>query len=315
VTIREYRKGDGAGIADLWRRNPSDEYPLLGFSPDAVGAVLRRVEGPGVRFLLWLLRLFGRPIFILLIVDLGGRVVGTTLLSFSPETAYASGVVVDASVRRQGWARALMRTCDTLARKYHRSSVTLDVLSQNDPAIRLYERAGYQPLRDQLWLVRDFGPDAPLPAPSGSAAIRSVRPSDGSVLAELDNALMPPAVRAIAPRHARDFRPGGVAQRFLESESRSWVVEYEGRPSGYLQATVSRVMEAANLSSPLFGADTPDPIARDLLLTALHWTESHQAPRVLVQVPEHQWRRRPLLDALGFVEHFRAHTLVHRLEA
>jgi len=315
VTIREYRKGDSAGVAELWRSNPSEEFPLLGLDPEGVGAVLRKTEGIGIRFLLGLARLVGRPIAIVLIVDVGGRVMGTTLLNFTPESAYVSGVVVDTSVRRQGHAQAMLRAADNLCRKYHRSSVALDVLVQNDPAIRLYDRWGYQQLRDQVWLARPLGPDAPLPAPSGTTRIRPFAKGDGTVLAELDNALMPPEVRQIMPRHTRDFQVSGIARSILKSETEAWVAEVNGRPAGFLRATVSQLMQAANLTSPLFGADASDLVARDLLLTALRWTEAHQAPRLLTEVPEHQWRRRPLLDSLGFVEHFRSHTLVHRLPA
>jgi len=315
MTVREYRKGDWVGVADLWRRNPLKEVPLLGLDPDAVSGVLRKTEGLGVRLVLGLARLFGRPIFVVFIVDLGGQVMGTTLLNFTPEAAYVSQVVVDTSVRRHGHAQAMLRACDGLCRKYHRAYAVLDVLSQNDPAIRLYERWGYQPLRDQVWLARMLGPEAPLPAPSGTTRIRPYTKNDGPRLAELDNALMPPEVRKILPRHRGDFHVPGAVLRDLRSDVKAWVAEVNGRPVGFLRSTVSRLMQAANLSSPLFGEDVPEPVARDLLLTALRWAESWKAPRVLTEVPEHQWRMRPLLDSLGFVERFRLHTLVHRLGA
>lgn len=315
MTLREYRKGDWVGVVDLWRRNPSDEYGIVGFNADAVGTVLRRTERWGLRFVIGLARLFGRPIFILLIVDLGGRVMGTTLVTFTPETGYVSGVIVDPSVRRQGHAEAMMRASDDLVRQYHREYVALDVFAQNEPASRLYGRLGYQLLRDQLWMVRMFRPEAPLPPPSGGTRIRPYQPSDGPVLAELDNALMPPEVRKILPRHPREFRMSKTALNVMDSRSESWVAEVDGKPAGFLQATISGGMQAANLSSPLFGAEVSDPAARDTLVTALRWVESQRAPRVLTQVPEHQWKRRPLLDSLGFVEHFRAHTLVKRLGA
>jgi GNAT superfamily N-acetyltransferase len=315
VTVREYRKGDSTGVTELWRTNPSDEYPLLGLDPEAVGRVLRKTEGFGLRFVIGLARLFGRPIVIVLIVDIGGRVMGTTLLNFTPESAYISGVVVDTSIRRQGHAQAMLRACDDLCCKYHRSSVALDVLAQNDPAIRLYDRWGYTQLRDQVWLARNFGPDAPLPSPSGTTRIRPYAKRDGPVLAALDNALMPPEVRRILPRHGGDFQASGIQRSVLQSDMESWVAEVNGRPVGFLRSTVSHLMQAANLSSPLFGADVPESVARDLLLTALRWTEARKAPRVLTEVPEHQWGRRALLNSLGFVEHFRSHTLVHRLPA
>lgn len=313
MTVREYRKGDSAGVTELWRSNPSDEYPLLGLDPDAVGAVMRKTESPGIRFLMGMARLFGRPIIIVLIVDIGGRVRGTTLLSFNAESGYVSGVVVDTSVRRQGQAQAMLRACDDLYRKYRRPYVALDVLAQNDPALRLYARWGYVTLREQVWLARNLSPETPLPSPSGTTRIRPCAKRDGAVLARLDNALMPPEVRQVLPRHRGDFRVPGIAQSVLQSETEAWVAEVNGRPVGFLRSTVSHLMQAANLSSPLFAPEAPDSAARDLMLTALQWIEARKAPRVLTEVPEHQWRRRPLLDSLGFVEHFRSHTLVHRL--
>lgn len=315
VTVREYRKGDWEGIADLWRRNPSMENPLLGMDADALGRMLRKTEGFGLRFILGLARLFGRPVLVVLIADVDGRVIGTTLLSFTPEAANVGGVVVDTSVRRQGHAQAMLRECDRLSRQYHRAYVVLDVLSQNDPALRLYERWGYQPLRDQVWLVRTLAPDAALPPPTGTTRIRPFVKTDGPRLANLDNALMPPEVRKIVPRHGGEFQVSGTARRILQSDAEAWVAEVDGQPAGFLRATASHVMQAAYLSSPLVGGDVPEPVARDLLLTGLRWIERHKAPRVLTAVPEHQWRLRPLLDSLGFVEHFRAHTLVHRLAA
>lgn len=315
MTVREYRKGDWVGVADLWQRNPSLESPLFGMDADALGRLLRKTEGFGIRFILGVARLFGRPVIVVLIADVDGRVMGTTILGFTPESSYVGGVVVDTSVRRQGHAQAMLRECDRLSRQYHRPYVALDVLSQNDPALRLYERWGYRPLRDQVWLVRTLTPETPLPAPTGTTRIRPFAKSDGPRLAELDNALMPPEVRKIVPRHGGDFQVSGFARRVLQSDTEAWVAEVNGQPAGFLRATVSHVMEAANLTSPLFGGDVPEPVARDLLLTALRWTETHKAPRVLTSVPEHQWRMRPLLDSLGFIEHFRVHTLVHRLAA
>jgi len=313
MTVREYRKGESFGVADLWRRNPSQETPLLGLDPTVVGDILRKTERLNIRFVVGLARLLGRPIFMMLVVDIEGRVMGSTLLNFTPEAGYVSGVVVDTSVRRRGNAQAMLRACDELCQRYRRSYVVLDVLSENAPALRLYDRWGYQPLRDVHWLSRVFGPEAPLPPLTGTVRIRPFRRSDGPRLAEIDNALMPPEVRSILPRHAGEFRVPAVAGGLLESETEAWVAEVDGRPAGFLRATLSHLMEAANLSSPMFRPDVPEPVAQDLLVTALRWIEERKAPRVVTELPEHRIRFLPLLSSLGFVERFRVHTLVHRL--
>lgn len=315
MTLREYRKGDSAGVADLWRRNPSKEFPLLGLDPDAVGGVLRQTERLGIRFLVRLARWFGRPIFVMEIVDVDGRVMGTTMLNFTREAGYVSGVVVDSTLRRQGHGQEMLRACDVVCQRYRRSYVVLDVLSENAPALRLYDRWGYQRLRENFWLSRAVGPEAPLPPLSRTTRVRPFRRSDGARLAEIDNAQMPPAVRSIVPRHPAEFRVPAIARSILQSETESWVAEVDGLPAGFLRATVSHLMEAANLSSPLFRADVTPSVARDLLVTALRWIEGQRSPRVLTELPEHRAAVRPLLDSLGFVERFRVHTLVHRLAA
>ena len=316
MTVREYRRGESNGVAELWQRNPSKEFPVLGLNPMVVGEVLRRTERPMVRFIVGLARLFGRPIFVMFVVDLNGRVMGTTLLSFTREAGYVSGVVVDSTVRRQGHARAMLAACDETCRRYHRPYVVLDVLAQNDPAIQLYDRWGYQPLRDQFWMARPLGSGAPsIPPPSGTTRIRPFQPSDGVPLAAAENALMPPEVRAVVPRHPDEFRPPGVSQSLLESQTSSWVAEVDGRPVGFLAASVSRLMEAGNLSSPVFRGDASETVMQDLLGTALRWAEAQGVPRIVTGIAQHQLPARPVLEAAGFAEEFRIHTMVHRLAA
>jgi ribosomal protein S18 acetylase RimI-like enzyme len=315
VTVREYRRGDSVGVADLWRRNPSMEFPLLGFHPDTVGAVLRRTERPGVRFLLGLARAFRRPIFVMLIAEAGDRLVGTTLLSFTPEAGYVSGVVVDASVRRQGHARAMLQASDDICRRYRRPHVVLDVLAENAPARQLYDAWGYRSLREERWLVRPLGSAAPLPPRTDAARVRPLRRGDAARLAAIENAQMSPEVRSILPRHASEFRVPVIAESLLDSETESWVLETDDRPVGFLRATVSTLMEAAHLSSPVLDLDVAGPAAQELLVTALRWIEARKAPRVLSQVADHQARRLSLWMSLGFVERFRVHTLAHRLSA
>ncbi|MGC2289754.1 MAG: GNAT family N-acetyltransferase [Thermoplasmata archaeon] len=303
-------------MADLWRRNPSPGGPLLGINPDAIATVLRQTERPLVRFLVGLSRLFGRPVFAVILVDLDGHVAGTTLLNFTPDAGYLSGIVVDAPVRHQGHAQSMLRSAEDLCRRYRRRNAVLDVTADNDPALRLYGRWGYQPLRDSHWISRPFGPEAPpLPPLTGAVRVRPFRPSDAPALAQADNALMPPEVRAVLRRHPTDFRVPAVARSVLQTDLESWVVDLDGRPAGFLRASVSRLMEAANLSSPLFRGDVPEPVMHDMLVTALQWIERRKVPRVVMEVADHQSRARPVLDALGFSEVFRLHTLVHPLAA
>lgn len=315
MTVREYRRGDWAGIADLWRRNPSDEYPLVGLHPEAVGRVLQRMERPGIRLVLRLARWVGRPVVVILVDEVADRIVGTTLLNFTPGCMYVSGVVVDQAFRRQGRARAMLGSGEQFGRRFRRPNVVLDVFAQNAPALGLYQGAGFGRLREVQWMTREFGPGQPVPPPSGVAHLRPFASADGRRLADIDNRRMSPDVRAVLPRTPREFRAGAGATRVLESESEAWVLEVDGQPAGYLRATVSRLMAAANLSSPLFDETAPGPAIRDTILTALRWAEQRHAARAITWLPDHQADRAPVLTELGFSEHFHNLTLLHRLAA
>ncbi len=315
MTVREYRRGDWVGVADLWRRNPTDEFPVVGLRPEAVGRVVQRMEGAGIRLVLRLARWVGRPVVVILVDEVEGRIVATTVLNFVPGGMYVSGVVVDEAFRRQGRARAMLEIGERFGRRYRRPNVVLDVLAQNAPAIALYEHAGFGRLREVRWMIREFGAGRPLPTPSGAAHLRPFRPADGRRLAEIDNRRMSPAVRAVLPRTAREFRVGTGAAHVLESDSQAWVLEVDGQPAGYLRATVSRLMAAANLSSPLFADSAPMPAVRDAILTALRWVEQRNAARAITWLPDHQDDRLPVLTELGFSEQFHDITMLHRLTA
>jgi GNAT superfamily N-acetyltransferase len=54
-------------------------------------------------------------------------------------------VVVHADVRGQGIAQALLQWAETQARQLGCCKLTLEILSNNIPAMRSYERAGFEP--------------------------------------------------------------------------------------------------------------------------------------------------------------------------
>ena len=313
MTLREYQRGDYRGVAELWKRNPSDEGPLLGLDPDAVGEMLHKGERLGFRFLLGMARVLGRPIIVVLVVDVDGKVSGTTMLTFTPKAGYVSGVVVDSNIRRQGHAQAMMRTCDTLCQRYHRPYVVLDVFSQNEPALNLYSRMGYQLLREGFWFSRSLAPDELIPRPSDNTRVRPFRRSDGPQLAELDNSQMSPEVRGIIPRRSRDYQVDPLLQSVMKSESEAWVVEAEGRPAGFARVTMSATFAATQLTPTLFPTKDREEVSRDLLLTALQWIRDRKAPRVVTDLPQHRILSRSVLESNGFVESQGLRTLVRKL--
>jgi ribosomal protein S18 acetylase RimI-like enzyme len=67
------------------------------------------------------------------------------------ETVYLMYLAVDEAFRGRGLARALIEACEKLAHEWGRSGLFLDVADDN-PALTLYERLGFERLGAQVFL-------------------------------------------------------------------------------------------------------------------------------------------------------------------
>jgi ribosomal protein S18 acetylase RimI-like enzyme len=92
--------------------------------------------------------------------DLGGSLVavdgtedvGLCMLAVRGQDAWIGGVGVVAGRRGEGIGEQLMRAIETSARDRRVTRIWLEVLVQNEPAIKLYEKLGYSHVRDlEVW--------------------------------------------------------------------------------------------------------------------------------------------------------------------
>jgi ribosomal protein S18 acetylase RimI-like enzyme len=306
------RPGDGPKIAELWRRNPTEEMPIIGLDPSAVGRVIERVERLGPRIVIGLLRWLGWPIFRFFVVEEDGRLVGTTLLTFGSRSGYVGGVVVDAAYRRRGFARRMLAACDESSLEARRRFVVLDVLERNDAARALYASWGYRPLRTMRLMLRENSPLSG-PLPGSEPEIREFTRTDARRLAALANALTPPAVREVLPTTPGQFRVSPLLSSLFDSDTRAWVVTRAGVALGFVRATAGSAAIASHLTAPLLSDDLSESAAEALVATALNWLARRGAGRIVVEVPESSDRGARLLSRIGFTEVLRLHTLVRAL--
>ena len=307
--VRPCRPRDSAAVADLLRRNPSDEFPLLGLNPDQVEGIFRRLQQWNIRLVLGIAAALRRPLVQIWVIADGDRILGVAMVSFSPDVAQVGGLTIDASARRRGYAQELMNACARSARRFHRSFLVLDVLATNAPAFHLYQKLGYRTIRDVRWMARDLTQPPLGPPPAPLTGLRPFRPADGPVLADLANAAMPPSVRPIVRLRPQDFRTAGLSRRAGRVEAASWVLEREHRIVGYAKAFVSPAVEAAQIG-PLVAARTlTAEECEGLVRTTLLWCSERQAPRAVLALPDHMDGLRPTLEQLGFTESFRLHTM------
>lgn len=313
--LRPYRPGDAAGVEQLWERNPSAEFPVLGLDPREVRNILRRTEKWNIRFLLALASAVGRPLFRLLITEEEGRVVGTAMITFPPNVGYISGLTVDAAFRRKGYALALLKECERLGRQFRRACLTLDVLTENWPAIRLYEKLGYRTFRDVRWMTRDLSvPVGSLPSDL-SYTIQAFRPATARRLSELANNEVPPSHRPMVSVRSQDLRLSRLGQRIGRNESASWVVERERRIVGFAKATISPAVQAAQIEPLVLIGPLDTEAWTGLINTALSWCVARKSPRAILSLPEHLDKALPVLQSEGFTEGLRLHTMALDLGA
>ena len=71
------------------------------------------------------------------------------------ETVYLLYLAVDEAFRGQGIASALINACEGLAREWGRTGILLDVSDEN-PALKLYNRLGFKRLGAQVFLRKEI---------------------------------------------------------------------------------------------------------------------------------------------------------------
>ena len=71
------------------------------------------------------------------------------------ETVHLLYLAVDEAFRGQGVARALIASCEDVARAWGRSGLLLDITSDN-PALRLYEHFGFEELGSLVFLRKQL---------------------------------------------------------------------------------------------------------------------------------------------------------------
>lgn len=307
MRIRELRREDGPQVLKFLKTEFPAEEAILGTRPEGFEEIFRRVFRWDARLLLGMLRLFGRAPFHFFVVEEDGRIVATTILSFSGPTGYLSMVVVDPAYRRRGYAQALLERARTTALRTRRRFMALDVLVNNTPARALYERVGYRPLRSLSFLAHDHAQS--FVGVSPPASIRPFRPSDARALVAIARQANPPEVEQVLPIDEASIRGSRLANRVMISETAAWVIDRGHGPEGWIRGVVSQATEAGHFAAPVVGANVEPELALDLVRAAGAWCAGRGIQRLATEVPEANRRARAALEGGGFHEAFQTLTL------
>jgi len=284
--IRDFRPADTPVLVHFLTTQFPAEEAILGSHPDRFFHVVKRVYRWDSRLLIGLARVFGKPLYKFLVVAENGRAVATTLLSFPGHSVYISMVATDPTVRRRGFARALLLRTQEIATKMGRQFLVLDVLSDNTPARTLYEgRLGYRPLREVAFVVRDraaeFGNEKD-PLPPG---VRRYRKSDEAPLLAIARSQTPSEVARVLPRKTTGLAGSRLEERLFEAQSAAWVVDRGSGAEAGIGAVRSPDTDAAHFSDPIVATTADAALVREMVRAAGAWCASHGATRIAGQVP------------------------------
>lgn len=304
--LRTFRRADIPAYLALLLGNFPVEGRLIGFRPEPLVQIVRKLFRPDIRLLLGLMRLAGQPVFRVFVVEAEGHLASAAILTFGEKAGYVSSVVTDPAFRRRGFARQIMHACRDATRRAHRPFVVLDVLSDNVPARTLYEQEGYTMLRH----VSLYSAPVPATPPPSGPHVRPISKKDLAPLAELANSLLSPKVREVLPVRPRDLGVSPMVTYGLASQSEAWVIDDGAGPVGFLRATVGAAMESAHLTQPILGPTATADAAQALVAASLAWVRGQGAERVVAEVPQENVAGVRALVAAGFQEAHGLDTLV-----
>ena len=310
--LRTFRRTDGPSLFPMMARYFPEEGELLGFRPEAFDRVVDRVFRWDARFFLGLLDLLHRPVVKFLVIEAEGRVVATAVVTFPHRAGYLSTVMVDEPYRGRGFAKRLVAAAEGESRRSGKRFLVLDVLRSNAPAISLYQKLGYRLLRAGSYRSKELSAGAPS-TDAASPAVRPFRRRDGTPLARIALAQMPPLVSEALPTRAGDFRLTPAIALGLDSETQAWVVDHGRGAEAFVRATASATTVSGHLTSPLLDPAVPAASADALLRQATAWLSARGIRRAVCEVPDYH---RPGLDALGragFTEAFGVDTFYRDL--
>ena len=316
--LRSFRRSDIPEYLELYRKYFPEEARILLTDAGAFGKVIERAFRLRVQFLVQLLRLLGRPVGHFYAEEIDGHLAGTSFLFFTGPTGYIGSVVVDERYRGRGIAKKFLAESEAATARRGRPYVALEVFSNNAPAKKLYESAGYKRIRQGIWCYRDLGEGhPPLPMAGGVTPpyeIRAFRKSDGDALAGIARSHQPELDRVVRPVGPRDFLVAPILAQLLGGETEAFVLTRAGVPVGFTRTTAGSTSASGNLVSPVLDDAVPLEVALALVDRALNgFARYPNIRRVVCEGPDDLPRVRALLEARGFVRDLPIETLAKQV--
>jgi ribosomal protein S18 acetylase RimI-like enzyme len=246
VLIRDFRKSDLDDLLRLLPVSNAEEFKVTGFDPDHTRDMINRLYGWAGRFLLGLLRLFGKQPMKFLVAEADGKLVGTTIVDDRGKAGSISVVMVHPDYRRRGIATKLMTGALDFIRRREKVRAVLGVMSTNTAAIDLYARLGFKLFENAVYFVGELD-SLRVSKDIDGVEVRPFRKGDLDEVYELVVASEDPVRLRINDFSRKNLRTPFLRRFFGFANEMKLVAVYDGRIVGYAEASYTTPNEVGRI--------------------------------------------------------------------
>jgi len=292
VEYRELRRSDlpsfdgliPQGLGKLERSTGLDQLAISQFGS------LHRL---GIWAILTLLRAVGRPPIRVFVGIDRGRVLGTASVIMLERAGYILAVATDSASRGRGVATHLLERLCLEAQRKGKPWVALDVESDNEIAMRVYRRLGFEEVAQFSWYV------GPTLASEAGSATTEVPGSQSADVANWVNRNLPAAIRDPLPATPTRLTHLEVFTRVARVRAKTWRLSISGQTMGVLRGSYLSTI-STGFAFPVAGGSAQPPESLWVLIKpAVRWFHSLGVTRTVavIQDPSGEWE--PVLATLG----------------
>lgn len=294
VEIREIRRGDISSFEDVMRQGMGKLERATGLDQLSADQV-RGLNRPTVWAIFRVLRVLGlAPITVLVGVD-NGRVLGTASVVLLENAGYIMGVATDSRARGQGIATRLLESAVTKTKEKGRPWLALDVESDNEIAIGLYRKLGFEEKSQYGWYVgtpKNLG----LVGAGDSEEASRVQLDEIATLVDLGRTQ---AIRDPLPASGRRLSHFEVVTRVTGAPAKTWRMSSSGQLTGAVRASYLPFVRTGFVIPSYWYPDSAEDMLFSLVRRPIDWVNTLGASRVVVIVPEPAGPWGPVVRELG----------------
>lgn len=311
MKTRLARKRDFEGIKQIFELAFTEEYQRR-----EVNIVQRIEKIESVYPLVRLLSMFPNPyqhVFTVHVIEADGKLAGMAQMSPRNEEQtrwHVDNIAVHPDFRGKGVAQQLLNDVFAYYSQRGAQRFTLEVDTENAPAIKLYEKLGFRRFSTLYYhklSPKQLGRYRELEAVSVHPGLRERKPSDTEAIWELYQQSIPPYIRVVEDRSPQDFALSPVQQgtewlkkSLKRSQAIHWVVEDSHRQclaaAIDIYAQLRELPHVIQLSlHPAYGE-----LAEPLLKFALNQLANVSINPVLIGSYEIHRAKQEAIKALGF---------------